>query len=212
MIITFEGAPAVGKTTVAKRLASEHGYVRIPEVNELFPERPSPEPEYWYCERQLDRCQTALKYENSILDGDPFQAVWFSWIYPNRGFADWSTSLRYFIANAHRITLPSCYVYLCIEPDERFRREKEREYARGPTYEQFLNKWNLYADFQGPQQALFDAIKGKFPGWIHTTMTRKSGETVAELASLAPATAPAVDMYLSWLSDWLKDNNSDDFR
>jgi deoxyadenosine/deoxycytidine kinase len=51
-LICLEGPSAVGKTTTSKALADHYAAYIIPEVNQLF-ERPTPEPTYWYFERQL---------------------------------------------------------------------------------------------------------------------------------------------------------------
>lgn len=87
MIIMLEGLTAAGKSTVAKLPASEYGFYRVQEVNELFPIRPNPEPINWYLERQIERSAIARIHRNCVLDGDIFQVAWLSWIYPERGFS-----------------------------------------------------------------------------------------------------------------------------
>ena len=111
--------PATGKSTTAKHLAEYHEFFRVAEVNELFASRPDPEPEFWYCERQIERCELATKNQDSVLDGDPFQTVWFSWFYPDRGFSDWPKLMDYFVAHAYAITLSTLYTYMHIETDKR---------------------------------------------------------------------------------------------
>jgi deoxyadenosine/deoxycytidine kinase len=87
-IVCLEGASAVGKTTVSKLLEKEFGYVRIAEVNELF-ERSINESSTWYFERQIDRWKLAREVSRkggvAVLDGDPFQPVWYNWIFANDG-------------------------------------------------------------------------------------------------------------------------------
>ncbi|WP_148059455.1 ATP-binding protein [Sinobacterium caligoides] len=46
-IICLEGASGIGKSTAAYFMEREYGYVRIPEVKELF-DRPSNQPDDWY--------------------------------------------------------------------------------------------------------------------------------------------------------------------
>ena len=83
-IICFEGASAVGKTALSEYLRDNLNAFVIPEVYLLFQRTPD-EPKFWYFERQIERWQLAEKasknYEIVILDGDPFQPVWYNWAY-----------------------------------------------------------------------------------------------------------------------------------
>ena len=83
-IICFEGASAVGKTTTADCFKTTGGAFVVPEVNLLF-ERPENAPPEWYFKRQVQRWQIAQEqssfYRLVILDGDPFQPLWYSWVY-----------------------------------------------------------------------------------------------------------------------------------
>jgi hypothetical protein len=87
-IICLEGASAAGKTTLSQAIAARTGAAVIAEVWALF-ERPSPEPPLWYFEKQVERWRLAVerarKHGLSILDGDPFQPLWYGWAY---GFID----------------------------------------------------------------------------------------------------------------------------
>ena len=212
MNFILEGAPATGKSTVSKFLAEHHGFYRIAEVNELFPDRPDPEPEYWYCERQLDRCELARVHQKSILDGDLFQPVWFSWIYPDRGFADWSKSLGFFQSHAESIVLPSNVAHLHIDDVERFERERGREKLRGRNQEQFLLKWSRYSDFGAPQTALFEAMSREYPGWVISLEVIELQSTVRRLLEVHPVTPPTPSEFTRWLADWLGNNSSDSYR
>lgn len=212
MNFILEGAPATGKSTVSKFLAEHHGFYRIAEVNELFPDRPDPEPEYWYCERQLERCELARAHPQSILDGDLFQAVWFSWIYPDRGFADWSQPMSFFQSHAESIVLPSKVAHLHIDDLERFKREKGRETLRGHNHEQFLQKWSRYADFSGPHTALFRAMSREYPGWVISLDVIHLERTAQRLLEVHPVTPPPTDEFTRWLANWLGNNRSDSYR
>ena len=83
-ILCFEGPSAVGKTTTAAALAAREGAHVVPEVNLMF-ERPSDEPPEWYFERQAERWACASEAARDdrlvILDGDPFQPLWYNWAY-----------------------------------------------------------------------------------------------------------------------------------
>jgi thymidylate kinase len=83
-IICFEGASAVGKTTTANAYKVSYEAFVVPEVNFLF-DRPRNEVPEWYFERQVDRWSIALEQSKIhslvILDGDPFQPLWYCWAY-----------------------------------------------------------------------------------------------------------------------------------
>jgi hypothetical protein len=83
-IISFEGPPAVGKTTTSAYLSRHHNALVIPEVNRLFA-RPDHEADDWYFHRQIARWEMALRSDDHnrliVLDGDPFQPLWFNWIF-----------------------------------------------------------------------------------------------------------------------------------
>ena len=83
-IICLEGASAVGKTTTAENLKAKYNAFVVPEVNLLF-ERPEGESAEWYFERQIERFEIARKQSEThrlvILDGDPFQPLWYNWTY-----------------------------------------------------------------------------------------------------------------------------------
>lgn len=212
MIIALEGPPATGKTTTAKRLASDHGFFRVPEVNELFPTRPSPEPIYWYAARQIERCELAFKNQDSVLDGDPFQAAWFSWLYPERGFPECSATMDYFLENADSMILPSFYAYLYVDAETRHERERVREKARGHDDHQFSRKWNRYADMPVSQRAIFDAIAEAYPGWVVPIEAKALESVVRVLLGIPPPQPPEPAEFIAWFADWLRRNTSRDFR
>lgn len=83
-IICLEGASGIGKSTAAEFMAREYGFVRVPEVNELF-SRSSNESDDWYFQMQIMRWElakkTSLSGKTAILDGDHLQPVWYNWIF-----------------------------------------------------------------------------------------------------------------------------------
>jgi len=123
-IICFEGASAIGKTTTADCFKADSGALVVPEVNLLF-EKPGNASAEWYFERQVERWQIANEqssfYRLVILDGDPYQPLWYSWAYNFIGwqsldFIEWfyqpkiqDKTLgfpdRYFIFNATEVEL-----------------------------------------------------------------------------------------------------------
>lgn len=85
LIICLEGPSAVGKSTVARHLADNHGFLIVPEVNELF-RNERRDGDDWYLQRQVDRYALSITAAASgqvvVLDGDPFQPLWYNWVYP----------------------------------------------------------------------------------------------------------------------------------
>ena len=78
-IICFEGASGIGKTTLCKLFSNSFNVV--PEANSLF-EKSGNDSKYWYYDKQIERFNL-IKRSNrkSILDGDPFQPIWYNWVY-----------------------------------------------------------------------------------------------------------------------------------
>lgn len=78
-IICFEGPSAIGKSALCESLSNANHIV--PEVNLLFNTEKKTS-KFWYYEKQIQRYQFAKKAERtSILDGDPFQPLWYNWVY-----------------------------------------------------------------------------------------------------------------------------------
>ncbi|KZN66475.1 hypothetical protein N473_08780 [Pseudoalteromonas luteoviolacea CPMOR-1] len=208
LVITLEGVPAVGKSTVAKLLEQDHGYCRVPEVNELFPNRPSPEPVHWYALKQLERSHIATQNEYSLLDGDIFQVIWLSWIYPDRGFIDYQTAAELFIENIDLLRLPSLFVYLYVNDDIRYQRELEREKRRGHDRQQSIKKYQRYQSMRVPQQALFEAIDKQYPGWVLFLENNDSHSSVKKIVKRRHnAILPSPKEFVAWLRDWLSRHN-----
>jgi hypothetical protein len=99
MIICFEGAPAVGKSTTSQIMANRYKAFVVPEVNLLFA-RPKNEPENWYLNRQVARWEMGMRqldnFDWIIFDGDLFQPLWFNWIYFDEGWTDLESSENFF--------------------------------------------------------------------------------------------------------------------
>lgn len=78
--ICFEGPSAIGKTTLAKQLGPR--FFRVAEVNELFGPAEDQDP-FDYYRKQTQRLAVPLPAQaiHRILDGDPFQPLWYNWSY-----------------------------------------------------------------------------------------------------------------------------------
>jgi hypothetical protein len=133
-IICFEGASAVGKTTTATAFKENFGASVVPEVNLLF-ERPQDEPRGWYFERQIDRWALAEAYEKKhelvIMDGDPFQPLWYNWAYDYVGWEkpDFSESFYRHNIQDKMIRFPDFYFIFSINEVE-LRKRKENDLTR----------------------------------------------------------------------------------
>ena len=127
-IICLEGASAAGKTTLSDEIAVRTGAAVIAEVWALFA-RPSP---LWYLEKQVERWRIALKSAEkhglAILDGDPFQPLWYGWAY---GFSEPHTlsTVTSFYRNAiaaGSLAFPDRYILLAVGEPELMARSERR--------------------------------------------------------------------------------------
>jgi hypothetical protein len=160
-VICLEGPSAVGKSTSAVALAERLRGAVIPEANALFA-RPSDASATWYFERQADRWVMAQEHlqagRMAVLDGDPFQPLWYNWAYD---FVDWqplgitAAFYREQIEAGH-IAFP--YRYFLLSADEatlRSRRDGDRA-ATGRRRGGF----ERHLQFVEPQRRYFQAMKG----------------------------------------------------
>ena len=134
MIICLEGPSAVGKTSTSRLLSERLGATVISEVNALF-KRSETESETWYLERQIDRWNMAVGESAAgrlvVLDGDPFQPLWYNWSYGFVGLQSLE-ALRSFYRPAiveGLLSFPDIYVHLTAEEGE-IRRRKDADATR----------------------------------------------------------------------------------
>ncbi|MEM7244772.1 MAG: AAA family ATPase [Acidobacteriota bacterium] len=208
MIVSLEGAPATGKTTTAHHLVEKHGAVRIAEVNELHPRRPSPEPRDWYWQRQLDRWRDAVGRRDRlvVLDGDVLQAVWYTWARPEHGFPHWSEALDFFESQEPGAGLPDLHVHLQIDVEERRRRERGREHARGHDRERAEAKVQRHEGLRSPLRSVFTALGEAFPCWV-LHLTADDLERNAEVIVKQEPARPDGRAVLSFLRSWLDEHD-----
>jgi hypothetical protein len=209
MMISIEGAPGVGKSTTAAALREGGGFV-VPEVNQLFA-KPRPEPATWYYERQVARWEMAVfgasRGQLALLDGDPFQPLWFPWIYASEGWPQDPSAAGFFrdrIA-AGQMGVPDLYVFVHVAEAERRERMIARELKHGRTPEAALAKTLRYARMVEPQRRYFEALEENFPGWVLALETTSIGATVTAIRQAAPASPPvdplrAFDFIARWLA------------
>ena len=212
-IISIEGAPDVGKSAIAAALARLGAFV-VPEVNQLFA-KPKPEPPDWYYDRQNARWEMAqLKAAQgrlAVLDGDPFQPIWFSWIYQDEDWPPVSDAVEFYrrrIAD-HRMAFPGLYVFAWIAEAERRERMLARERARGLEEERARRKTAHYARMVEPQRRFFGALADRFPGSVLFVETACLDETLAGVRAAQERTAPMDSLEaLNFIAEWAANNPS----
>lgn len=213
MIVAIEGAPGVGKSTLAASLAASlpgSSATVIAEVNLLFA-RPQPEPADWYNDRQTARWEMAAlvdaRNELAILDGDPLQPVWFNRMFGDAG-ASWLDAWQFFHARiiAGRMALPTHYVIAHVDEATRNARLLTRERARGLGEERAQRKVERYRSFAATQLPYWRAMAAQFPGWVHfveTTDITQATATLFEIAVRAEAKPPAALDAMAFIEAWL---------
>lgn len=213
MICSIEGSPATGKTTISKILAQNRYCARIAEVNETYP-RPNPEPKFWYLHKQIDRWTEAVNKNGDdsliILDGDHFQPIWFSWMYPDRVDSHWRAALNFYIQNITRPGLPDFYVYLWVSPSERLRREHERGLTLGHSQSRIMAKFDRYRNMMAMQRAVFGALDEAFPGFVLTLEASELEQTAESIRNYG-FTPPPAEKFFNWMRNWLSTHDASQF-
>jgi thymidylate kinase len=204
-IICLEGASAAGKTTLSRAIAERTAAGVIGEVWTLF-ERPSPEPPLWYLERQVDRwrlaAESAAKHGLAILDGDPFQPLWYGWAYRFAEFQSLSTMTSFYreAITAGHLAFPDLYILLAVaEPvlHERKRGDASRSRRNFAKHVSLLHYQPRY----------FAAMNAVRPGLAHVLDASAPAATLAEIViSLIGPQHKATDSLALFqqLADWLK--------
>lgn len=212
-LICLEGPSAVGKTTTSKALADHYAAYIIPEVNQLF-ERPTPEPTYWYFERQVERwtiAQEKLKtHELVVFDGDPFQPLWYNWSY---NFVDWQPLevLRDFYRQhivAQTLGFPDAYIVLTINEIE-LRQRKDNDLTRKRS------GFAKHLQIIEPQQRYFQAMNNIAPGFVHLIEARSVEDNLKNIIETLPSFSklpehPYSLTLFDFLIKWLSTNKPDD--
>jgi hypothetical protein len=184
VIIAIEGAPAVGKSTIAGTL----NFQVVPEVNRLFGKKPGLAGDSgWYLERQLDRWQLAENARRNavdvVLDGDVLQPLWFSACFWRERWGNIGETANFFekaISN-NRFALPDKYICLVVDEETRAQREHERCIREKRHPDQAAAKIARYAPLGSFLAAYFSALNEAFPGLASVIEARRSPDAVASL-------------------------------
>ena len=203
-IICLEGASAAGKTTLSHAIAARTGAAVIAEVWALFG-RPSPEPPLWYLEKQVERWRFALKSAEkhglAILDGDPFQPLWYGWAY---GFIEphtlnTVTSFYRDAIAAGSLAFPDRYILLAVgEPELMARRQGDASRSR--------RNFAKHVSLLRHQPHYFATMNTISPELAYVLDAVAPVTTLAEIViSVIRSERRAVDplRLLEYLADWL---------
>ncbi len=203
-ILAFEGAPGVGKSTLAAHFAS-CGIPVIAEANLLF-SRPNPEPPTWYLERQCERWQRATQSPTTILDGDPFQPLWFNWAFPEATAQSLSFVIDFYreTITQNRIAFPHRYVFLTLPESLRAERMLQRELARNLGEDRARQKTARYAKLVEPQSRYFHALANHFPHWVQILDATFKEQTLQAIESFTNPNPPPPPLeVLHFAAHWL---------
>jgi deoxyadenosine/deoxycytidine kinase len=206
MIVTLEGAPAVGKSTIASMLSSE----AIAEVNVLFGKMTAGSHEnQWYLQRQLDRWQLAKAADQAnrlaVLDGDVFQPLWFGALFRDEDWGTIEEKSRFFqdAAQARLVSLPDQFV--CVQASEEIRVQREliRSLSKGRSQEQALAKATRYQRMGAFLQSYFSALSAEFPGLVTFVDAAQPPDLIAQRITVhAAKTSYEVGEVLGFASKW----------
>ena len=199
----------MGKTTTSKALAEQYAAYIIPEVNQLF-ERPNPEPTHWYFERQVERwtiAQEKLKtHELVVLDGDPFQPLWYNWSFDFVGWQPLEILHDFYREQiaAQTLGFPDGYIVLSIDETELQQRKQNDSTRKRSGFAKHLQLIE-------PQQRYFQAMNNQAPSFVHlieATSVEDNVKTIIEaLPSFSkPPEHPYSITLFDGLIEWLRRN------
>ncbi len=175
-------------------------FARIAEVNELFLRVTGGNGPTWYFDRQVERhglANTAMqKGRSAVLDGDPFQPLWYNWIYPE--FGPVTDAVHYYsaaIAGGH-IAFPDCYVVLAA-PREALRARKDADQTRR------RKNFDRHLKMIEAQQRYFHALRDEAGVAVHFTDNIQTAALAERIADLTPGPSPKNAQALHAIADWL---------
>jgi deoxyadenosine/deoxycytidine kinase len=202
-IVCFEGPSAVGKTTSAQVLRASNGIEVVPDVAALFG-RPSDESADWYLERQVERWQLALRHSvdrDVVLDGDPFQPLWYNWTYDFEGWHSLDQLQAFYRPRLARneLAFPDLYVLFRASVST-LRQRKSSDTTRS------RRNFEHHLKFIEPQQKYFAVMEQLAPGLVLGVSSDIVAENVSAVAQALSArrTRPDSVAVFDGLINWLR--------
>ncbi len=187
MIYAFEGLPAVGKSTTAQAIG---GAYIIRETPKLF-QRPKSARKDWYMDRHVARWEMALRKQQDckhvVLDGDPFQPLWFNWIYQYQGYWESNEFVRQFYREQiveDRIAFPDVYVYFHVDSDELLLRRRLRDQEEGE--ETIVSKFKKYLRMEAPLWNYFSTLAAAFPDRVKLLHSKTVEGNLEAIKAISP--------------------------
>ena len=212
MKLVFEGAPAVGKSTVSKALKNHHHCQVVPEVNVLFGKEM--DTHLWYYEKQVERWNLATvgAEKLSVLDGDIFQPVWFKTLFSDEDWGSYEEMIEFYLAmlKDKRISFPDKYVFFYIDEKTRAARERKRSEKRGKSADHIRQRIERYRKLAVQQYDYFLKLSDAFPDLVVFIESSDISTSVDNVLSLSlPHNYKDSDIFqfiLDWRNETLKQN------
>lgn len=209
-IICFEGPSAVGKTMTAATLKASYGAFIVPEVNQIF-NRPEDEPAEWYFERQVDRWSVALEQSKSqhlvILDGDPFQPLWYCWAYDFVGWQNLSFMEQFYQPRIQNKTIEFPDLYIVFSASEGDLRKRN---ASDPNRKR--RGFEKHLEMIEPQRRYFEAMRTFSPNQVlflkAETIEMNVEFIQASVASLIEENGDEPGDLFDKMIKWLRENKA----
>lgn len=185
-ILALEGPNASGKTTVAATLAASDNAFVVAEVNVLF-RRPPDEPPDWYLERQSERWDMSARAAQSnglvILDGDPFQPLWYNWAYDFEGWQPLDELVPFYRPRIARGEMGFPDRYIIFTASEGVLRDrKAADVARR------RRGFETHLRFIEPQRRYFEAMQRASPDRVVFVESRTVEDNAASIRRAAQGT------------------------
>jgi deoxyadenosine/deoxycytidine kinase len=207
-IICLEGASAVGKTTTANFLKDNYGAFVVPEVNQLFA-RPENALAEWYLERHVERWAIAKEQQRShqlvVLDGDPFQPLWYNWAYNYVDLQSLEFMRQFYQPKLENNTFdfPDLYFVLSASKTE-LKQHKASDASR--TRSNFEKHLKLIE----PQHHYFQAVKAfssHLVYFLETSIIKANAEAVLEhISSPSTRNEASSAALFNYMAQWLREN------
>ncbi|HEX5727309.1 MAG TPA: hypothetical protein VFX98_17690, partial [Longimicrobiaceae bacterium] len=183
-VLALEGASAVGKSTTARALADALSAEAVLEDDARFT---GP-----YLERHLALWRWVAERSRAgrtvVLDGDPFKALWFGWVYPGEGWTPLDALEAFYrpLLMRGEVAFPAGYALL--EADEAALRTRR---AGDPTRRR--RRFEKHLRLVEPLRRYFAALEALSPGRVLFLRAESVAESVAALRGFAGRVREPVD-------------------